>query len=475
MAKTKADTNGGRRNSSQISQGTPLALGGTVDIPKTQPDYLRASPAQNPPAEILSEIFLHNIPTHYISSTEVETASEWQAFFNAVSPINVACVSRSWRHVALGTRTLWSTWFLELNAPSAEALSMLKCFLKRFTSRSGNCLLKPHVRFLEISDTSRICDAVDPLLQCQERWEDVEICLGTANINGDVPIPTLDFSKLSSLHGLTAHGTAWYCGGADFAYIFHLKLPLPLNLPRLSSLQTAKLIDLPLLAYFPILFAAPNLTELVIHIDDGLDNLLAVSPRTAFLPCLRKLELRKTSLRLPHVSLLQFLKFEALEELSVNSSALPHFRLLLSFRIPEDSNLGNTLLTLRYFKDEGTDATQIFDLLGKLHSLRSLEVHNEPSALLIAMLADVRDDTAHPRLCPLLERLVLEGASGRGYQYPQLIKARWNAPDRSIRAMSFIDCEFTWVMDLFPEDLIDIPEADAFIEEGLELDIQTTL
>ncbi|KLO18224.1 hypothetical protein SCHPADRAFT_125402 [Schizopora paradoxa] len=457
----------------------------------------RSSFAQDPPAELLSEILLHNLPTHYMTSMKADTAAEWQALFSAMFPNNVACVSQTWRHVALSTHALWSTWFVELENPSPEGLAILHRFLERFIDRSGSRMPRPHIRFIGTSTcmTSQICWAFSPLLQCQERWENAEICHGW--VEEEVLGFPLDFSRLSSLQALTAHGSMWNCIDEEFKYIFNQDLALPplMDFRKLSSLRSAELIEIPLRAYFPFLYATPNLTELVIYIDDEIDRLKNTFPRRVCLPCLRKLELQRLhpwreysdlaqDPNRMQISLLYFLEFGALEELTINGAALPAL-LLLDFTI-RFSKINITLRTLRFSKGVvpvcyGNDIVYVSALLGSLQNLRHLEFYGESSVAMLPLFILLEDGTERFILCPLLETFVLSGVTSIGGDdrdfLSQIVSKRWNAPERSIRAISFINCKYFDMLDLDeqrPKDLLDIPGSDSYIKEGLQLRFSKT-
>lgn len=434
--------------------------------------------AQHFPVEVLSEIFIRGIPTYVLPFLLVATPDQWRAFFSDVFPMNLTRISRSWRYAALNTRCLWSTWFIEIQSPSTMALSMLNLFLKRFISRSGTLTLKPHIRLNGSFDSVQACASVAPILECQERWEDVDICFGEAE--GDSR-SVLDFAKLSTLQGLTLQGSLWECHGGDPG-IFDT-LPIAENTPKLSSLRSAKLFHLLPPTYFSILSAAPNLTDLTIYIRDDIDNLANV--RCAVLPCLRRLALQRSSLQpnvtMAHVSLLELLKFQVLEELSINSLSLPH-PLAMFVVFLHENGPGDTLTSLRLFNGPGPHDPSLVDqlygsnafvlhhLLPKLRSLRFLEVYGEPNPMLLSFLTHTVDDDANLRICPLLEEVILEGASGREFQFTELVTARWNAPRRCIRAITFLNCEVTSVLSVnHPRSLLGIPGVDTCLQEGLEL------
>ncbi len=428
----------------------------------------RPSLAQHLPVEILSEIFLHSIPTSHTPFVQAATLKQWPAFFSSVFPMNLAVTSRSWRHAALNTRGLWSTCFIDLQGPTPDALAMLKCFLKHFVRRSGDYALKPHIRFAGSFDSVQACDSIGPLLECQDRWEDAEIRFGEAA--EDAPGVALDITKLTSLQGLTVQGSSWSCIAVDLG-IFDTDQPLSQNTPKLSSLRSAKLIDLPAPTYLLVLFAAPDLTELILHIRDDIEDILIGRP--IVLPALRRLEFNRSRPGESRISLLQLFKVRVLEGLSVGGLSFTQQFTMFEFTEGNGGGLGVTLtsLRLRIFNSPTSQlGPNIILLLSRLQSLRSLEIHGDRIFALVAMLGAMSHDDK-PYLCPFSEELVLGGQTGRPLHYTSLVRQRWNAPHRCIRTITFVDCEVSSNVGS-ASALSEISGVDTCVQEGLKLDFR---
>jgi len=435
-----------------------------------QLEKLQSSFAQHLPVEILSAIFLLGIPSSYASSVNATTLEHWRTFFSNVFPMNLTGVCRSWRQVALWTRALWSTFYVQIHNSSHKALSMAECFVKRFLRRSGDCTVKCGIRFTGTLKFTRACDSVRRLLEHQERWEEVDISFGKRQSEG-VSDSTLDLAKLTSLRALRVDGTFWDCAGVDPGIVDD-DSPHPENALQLPSLRTAKLINLRPLTYLGILTVAPNLTELSLHICDNISN-----GRHIILPALRKLEIVQYSASAPDESLTSILKWlecRALEELSVERLATPHPVEFIAFVVRCRLDATISSLHLQYAHNFLLDAQHelyILVLLRLLKSLRSLAVHGSISKLLVSSLGRTNDDNSI-HLCPHLEELVLGKATADANVYTDLVRARWNAPGKRIKSMTFLDCNTRSGMDETAQELTFIHGVDACIQEGLKLDIR---
>lgn len=332
-------------------------------------------------------------------------------------------------------------------------------------------MLRFHIRFTGTFDSVEACKSVGPLLEHQDRWEEAE-CQP-----GDIPGLTLDFDKLSLLQKLRVKGSTWDCVDVDPG-VFKPNVPRSEGAPKLISLRSVEIINLQCTTYFSILFTAPNLTELVINVHEE----LTVRKRI-FLPALRKLEVQNSPTLIREdgnqVTLLQVLQCKALEELNIDNLPHPHFADVFGFVTRCD--LANTLLSLRLqFADDYQPARAeqvlIGALLSYLNALRSLTVHGELSDVLVVFLGrDGEDPDLDMSRCPLLEKLVLEKMAAVDVHYTTLVTGRWNASERCIKSMSFVDCKKIPLQDVpggSSEGLTHIIGVDTCVQEGLELDIR---
>lgn len=390
--------------------------------------------------------------------------------------MNLTRICRSWRNAALNTRSLWSVWFIEMGAPSKKALSMLKGFLKQFIRRSGDFTLKFHIRFTGKFDIVEACNAVEPLLDHQDRWEEAE-CRFEGN-EGDVsPGLTLDLSKLLSLQNLRVNGSVWDCDGYDPA-ILQPKSPLSDTYLKLSSLRTVELVGLPSLAYYTILSASPTITELKI---DVWDRFSVPTGRVVVLPTLRKLDVHNSFPILEddgrRLSLLHLRECKALEEFSIHCLPRPHPFVLSHFL--DRNELDDKLLSVRLQFLDGCPPSNIHDeaiitiLLRRLSSLRSLTLHGALTRFTVLMFGS--DGDLLPIMCPLLEEVVFEKITAEDAMYTEAINARWNAPTRCIKSWSFVDCNVVRLSQ--PDEtrrLTYIDGVDACIKGGLKLAIRNT-
>ncbi len=276
--------------------------------------------------------------------------------------MNLTRTCRSWRHAALNNRSLWSTWFMEIHNPPKKALSMLKCFLECFISRSHGFRLRFHIRLTGRFDSVEACKSIGPLLGHQDRWEEAECHFEEQP--GDVAESSLDFSKLSLLQELRVKGSHWRCIGVDPG-ILEPNVPLSENASKLSFLRSVEVIDIKCVTYVSIISTAPNLTELIFNVRDEVSV-----PIRIFLPTLRKLVVQNAHLRLGadeiEISLLSILECTALEELHMDN--LPHIPFAHIYAFVVRCDLPKTLQSLRFqfadgYQPSPLDETGILGIL----------------------------------------------------------------------------------------------------------------
>jgi len=455
--KPKAIAASGSRKSRRIAKELP-----------DSDENLQPSLAQHLPIEILSEVFLYNIPSSYPPFEKISTLQYWRAFYSQVFPMNLTRTCRSWRHAALNNPSLWSTWFMEMHNLPKKALSMLKCFLERFISRSYGFRLRFHIRLTGRFDSVEACKSIGPLLGHQDRWEEAECHFEEQP--GDVAESSLDFSKLSLLQELRIKGSHWSCIGVDPG-ILEPNVPLSENASKLSFLRSVEVIDIKCVTYVSIISTALNLTELIFNVRDEVSV-----PIRIFVPTLRKLVVQNAHLRIGadeiEISLLSILECTALEELHMDN--LPHIPFDHIYAFALRCDLPNTLLSLRFqfadgYQPSRLNETSSLTIISVLHSLRSLAIHGELSSFTVVLLsvADVDPDV----LCPLLEQLTLEKITSEDIYYTALVTARWNAQHRCIKQFSFLDCKVTSKSSPgLSRGLTIIPGVDTCVQEGLKLD-----
>lgn len=127
-------------------------------------------------------------------------------------------------------------------------------------------------------------------------------------------------------------------------------------------------------------------------------------------------------------------------------------------------------MTLRLlFVKIPSDTVGVRSMLDEMCYLHSLEIRRGGSYNLLAILSGKDDDL----ICPLLERLVLEDFTGLYYQYRDLVETRWIIPTRRIRAITFRDCQIVGTPSRVGR-LLNLPEANAYVQKGLILNICNT-
>lgn len=423
------------------------------------------SHARQLPFEVLSEIFLHSIPSTYQRTVKAATLQQWRAFFSSTFPVNLTNVCRSWRHAALNTPGVWSTWYLEVHSPSQKALAIMKRFLMCVLARPDSNKLTCHVRLTGTFDFHRGCDAVRPIMEYQERWEDVDIDVGNQNSEKKTPIWPLqvDIAKLSSLKVLRLTGWQGFHVGFGHGPDF----PPSQTAHRMRSLHSLELVKILQLTSFALLDASPNLSELSVHLHESI-----VAGRSVNLPVLRRLVVKNTG-HLRNDAFLPFLnrmECKSLKELSVENILLPFPRHCLDF--VNRNELGESLSSLRlqfnpFYEASGEDEDGIFLLLGHATALRELTVYCTLSNQFLSAWSIFAEGRFS--WCPLLERLVLGCMKGGAREFTDLVSKRCNGPDRCIKSMAFHGCHvlpFRGPKQL----LLHIPGVGSYIQEGLRLE-----
>ncbi|KLO18223.1 hypothetical protein SCHPADRAFT_936297 [Schizopora paradoxa] len=417
------------------------------------------------PLEVLHEIFLHAVPSEHHGAVRAATLQQWRTFFSNVFPVNLTLVCRPWRAAAIDTPGIWSSWYMEVHSPSKKALLVMKRFLACVLGRSLTVNLTIHLRFTGTFDFLQACNAIVPILEYQERWEDVDIDFGVEQgCKNDLVCP-LGTYKLQSLRNLRLTGRQWdsHRSPPDTPHP-HPSRPMPrLHTLSLDSMHKHVLFDL--------VSTSQNLVVLSIclHEDYRSDTRLE-------LPALRRLGLRKApSYEGDHFHLiLSNLHCLSLRELSIeNISSLP-FHEYAEFVLR--NGLANTLLSLRlifspsyiWINTPGVTEDGVASILRLLNVLRELAISGGMNDESLEMMGQFTAERF--LLCPLLEDFVLDYVTVADHLYSELVNARWNGPRRRIKALTFISCGTRSARGII-KPLSQIPVADTFVQNGLKLNI----
>ncbi|KLO14880.1 hypothetical protein SCHPADRAFT_289659 [Schizopora paradoxa] len=424
--------------------------------------------AQNLPVEILSEIFAYAIPTTVPPLIKAATLPQWRAYFSLIFPLNLAVVCRTWRLTTLQTPALWTSIFIEVHSAPSRALKALgRCLSTLLDRSSGSRLgLRVGIYFSGTFQFAMACNAVQPLLECQRRWECVEIKFEESEKpKGGL---VLNVGKLAMLKSLELHGGFWethsHVGQPttdESAAFLDLQLPLlrALNLRNLR--QNARM---------PLVMAAHNLEELIISV-----NMVEQARRPPIcLEHLKKLTIVSTCWS---SDVLGSFRCPSLEELVLDGMTDRSFEEL--HRFVQSSAMFLRVLrvsVMRYFSPGLDLLTHLFQVLTMQTKLAVLAIAAEKAekegrldeALLMHLLS--RSDPCTFRCCPNLEDLHICGVLGHEATFSRLVRRRWHVSPRSIRKMRFHNCWTFHKQGPPHERLIRIEDESDYKEEGLDIE-----
>lgn len=118
----------------------------------------------------------HNVP--------LDHEDEWDAYFLARQPVNIAHVCRSWRATALASRALWSSWTIQIpfhpwlpsQRPRRELLrKRVSHLVRRALDWSGDGLLSFSLSIVDRDYAEEFRDVFFALEGQQHRWKKVEV------------------------------------------------------------------------------------------------------------------------------------------------------------------------------------------------------------------------------------------------------------------------------------------------------------
>ncbi|KLO18213.1 hypothetical protein SCHPADRAFT_125154 [Schizopora paradoxa] len=402
MATRKSRTKRGHRKKRRDTKN----IAGETESGYQSDEELEQSPsvAHLLPLEVLHEIFLHAVPSEHHGAVRAATLQQWRTFFSNVFPVNLTLVCRSWRAAAIDTPGIWSSWYMEVHSPSKKALLVMKRFLECVFGRSLTVNLTIHLRFTGTFDFLQACDAIGPILEYQERWEDVDIDFGVEQgCKNDLVCP-LGTYRLQSLRNLRLTGRQWdpHRSPPD--------TPHPHPSRRMPRLHVLKLDSVHNNAIFNLVSTSESLSELSICLHEDYGSRIRLD-----LPALRRLGLRKAHYyegnRFP--SILSNFHCSSLQELSIEniSNFSPHEYSEFITR----NDLTNTLLSLRllfyphfiqYNAPGVTEDDGVISILRLLHVLRSFAINGGMDNDSMKTMAQF--EAGHLYVCPLLEEFVLE-------------------------------------------------------------------
>ncbi|TDL19362.1 hypothetical protein BD410DRAFT_900222 [Rickenella mellea] len=141
------------------------------DLPKP---FTGIHPITRAPVEVVSTIFKHCLPTDQNSlPLPLKNAS----------PINVSCVCKQWREIALSTPQLWSG--IQMCVEDDQPEAQWSHILERWISRSGNIgfsFVINQERDEDWYEDSKIGDALDVLIKHSLLWVRVKIFMDSSTI-----------------------------------------------------------------------------------------------------------------------------------------------------------------------------------------------------------------------------------------------------------------------------------------------------
>jgi len=429
----------------------------------------RPSAAQHLPLDILSEIFTYAIPTTYSPFFKAANLTQWRAYFSNIFPLNLAVVCRAWRHATLFTSGLWTAFFIEIHSASSRALKVLRnclCVLLK-KSVQTELGLKVGIRFSGTFQFAKACDAVRPLLDCQRRWESVEVCFDKkAEPVGGM---TLNVSEFVLLKELLLHGAYWEAQAArPGQHAEGQNVDQELLLPALRALR---LFDLQRSTRMSLVAAARNLEELEISINVE-ERPLGPPLRLESLKKLTVVDICQDS------DVLGSLQCPSLEELSLDGMVGPSFRRLRRFIHFSAATLQTLKLAMGQYGGHTPTRDDVQHLQGILATqtqLKILSVTASKQMLDEAILNGLKsvNEVGMFRCCPNLEDLYLCGILGSEQAFTDLVHARWNARRRTIRSMAFHNCRTVHKQGPPHDGLRLIHDVCDCKEEGLMLEVTT--
>ncbi|KAJ7646499.1 hypothetical protein FB45DRAFT_1018815 [Roridomyces roridus] len=327
------------------------------------------------PNELLAEIFTVVVRDEFYRRSNSGPMSEY--------PWVLTRVCRRWRAVAVGTHSLWSWVFLDLDV--MPGVGGVVSRTKLFCERSGNSPLE--IKIEQRREKPKRHDVFNVVLAHAERWQYLSLSLpgeSVLAINSDM-LGRLD--ALTTLRIRTAVGTRFepidsFTTAPNLTAVclwtYNVTPPFPLPWKQLTCLSTTLASNKEALSILPQL---SHIVELRLVFRDSAVGVLP--PNSITLVCLRSLEMRQHGLN--HVtssSLLDCLTCPILEHLMTERTALVDTVLRFIAR----SGCSRTLNSF-YFLLRSMSAEKVLALVHEMPCLSTLQI------------GDFQDGTASKSSC----------------------------------------------------------------------------